>query len=152
MLVFQCYHFSKQFLSNLSKIKYLAFFITFCFVVSLIKMVTLTTGAPVGMWTWGRVHTKFWQPPSLYQPGGADYVHPQGRNCRGDRGGNCPPTFWQNRRCRRQRRRAAIAAILLLAPPLLESHLCPCHNISQVMHPSILTWGHHASNPAYREI
>jgi hypothetical protein len=20
-------------------------------------------GAPVGMWTWGRVHTKFWQPP-----------------------------------------------------------------------------------------
>ena len=20
------------------------------------------TGAPVGMWTWGRVHTKFWQP------------------------------------------------------------------------------------------
>ena len=36
------YHFSKQFLSNLSKIKYLAFFITFCFVVSLVKMVTLT--------------------------------------------------------------------------------------------------------------
>ena len=22
-----------------------------------------TTGAPVGMWTWGLVHTKFWQPP-----------------------------------------------------------------------------------------
>ena len=42
-VVFQCYHFSKQFLSNLSKIKYLAFFITFCFVVSLAKMVTLTT-------------------------------------------------------------------------------------------------------------
>ena len=21
------------------------------------------TGAPVGMWTWGHVHTKFWQPP-----------------------------------------------------------------------------------------
>ena len=41
-VVFQCYHFSKQFLSNLSKIKYLAFFITFCFVVSLAKMVTLT--------------------------------------------------------------------------------------------------------------
>ena len=40
--VFQCYQFSKQFLSNLSKIKYLAFFITFCFVVSLAKMVTLT--------------------------------------------------------------------------------------------------------------
>ena len=20
-------------------------------------------GAPVGMWTWGRVHTKFWHPP-----------------------------------------------------------------------------------------
>ena len=29
--VFQCYQFSKQFLSNLSKIKYLAFFITFCY-------------------------------------------------------------------------------------------------------------------------
>ena len=42
MLVFQCYHFSKQFLSNLSKIKYLAFFITLCFVVSLAKMVALT--------------------------------------------------------------------------------------------------------------
>ena len=41
-VVFHCYHFSKQFLSNLSKIKYLAFFITFCFVVSLAKMVTLT--------------------------------------------------------------------------------------------------------------
>ena len=40
-VVFQCYHFSKQFL-NLSK-KYLAFFITVCFVVSLAKMVTLTT-------------------------------------------------------------------------------------------------------------
>ena len=22
-----------------------------------------TSGAPVGMWTWGRVHTKFCQPP-----------------------------------------------------------------------------------------
>ena len=33
----------KTFLSDLSKIKYLAFFITFCFVVSLAKMVTLTT-------------------------------------------------------------------------------------------------------------
>ena len=43
MLVFQCYHFSKQNISNQSKIKYLAFFITFCFVVSLAKMVTLTT-------------------------------------------------------------------------------------------------------------
>ena len=32
-----------SFLSNLSKIKYLAVFITFCFVVSLAKMVTLTT-------------------------------------------------------------------------------------------------------------
>jgi hypothetical protein len=21
------------------------------------------SGAPVGMWTWGLVHTKFWQPP-----------------------------------------------------------------------------------------
>ena len=42
-LVLQCYHFSKQFLSNLSKIKYLAFFKKFCFVVSLAKMVTLTT-------------------------------------------------------------------------------------------------------------
>ena len=42
-VVFQSYHFSKQFLSNLSKIKYLAFFIRFCFVVSLAKMVTLTT-------------------------------------------------------------------------------------------------------------
>ena len=42
MLVFQCCHFSKQFLSNLSKIKYLAFFITLCFVVSLAKMVTPT--------------------------------------------------------------------------------------------------------------
>ena len=42
-VVFKCYHFSKQFLSNISKIKYLAFFITFCFVVSLAKMVTLTT-------------------------------------------------------------------------------------------------------------
>ena len=21
------------------------------------------SGVPVGMWTWGRVHTKFWQPP-----------------------------------------------------------------------------------------
>ena len=42
-VVFHCYHFSKQFFSNLSKIKYLAFFITFCFVVSLAKMVTLTT-------------------------------------------------------------------------------------------------------------
>ena len=41
-VVFQCYHFSKQFLSNLSKIKYLAFSITLCFVVSLAKMVTLT--------------------------------------------------------------------------------------------------------------
>ena len=41
-VVFQCYHFSKQFLSNLSKIKYLAFFITFCFIVSLANMVTLT--------------------------------------------------------------------------------------------------------------
>ena len=41
-VVFHCYHFSKQFLSNLSKIIYLAFFITFCFVVSLAKMVTLT--------------------------------------------------------------------------------------------------------------
>ena len=41
-VVFQCYHFSKQFLSNLSKMKYLAFFITFCFVVGLAKMVTLT--------------------------------------------------------------------------------------------------------------
>ena len=41
-VVFQCYHFSKQFLSNLSKIKYLALFINFCFVVSLAKMVTLT--------------------------------------------------------------------------------------------------------------
>jgi len=41
-VVFQCYHFSKQFLSNLSKVKYLAFFITFCFVVSLAKMATLT--------------------------------------------------------------------------------------------------------------
>ena len=40
-VVFQCYHFSKQLLSNLSKIKYLAFFITFCFVLSLEKMVTL---------------------------------------------------------------------------------------------------------------
>ena len=39
-LVFQCYHFSKQFLSNLSKIKYLAFFITSFVVVSLTKMVT----------------------------------------------------------------------------------------------------------------
>jgi hypothetical protein len=39
---FQCYHFSKQFLSNLSKIKYLAFFITFFFVESLAKVVTLT--------------------------------------------------------------------------------------------------------------
>ena len=45
MLVFQCYHFSKQFLSNLSKIKYLAFFITFCFVVSLAKMVALTNNS-----------------------------------------------------------------------------------------------------------
>ena len=42
-VAFQCYHFSKQFLSNLSKIKYLAFFITFCCVASLAKMVTLTT-------------------------------------------------------------------------------------------------------------
>ena len=41
-VVFQCYHFSKQFLSNLSRIRYLAFFITFCFVVSLANMVTLT--------------------------------------------------------------------------------------------------------------
>ena len=41
-VVFQCYHFPKQFLSNLSKVKYLAFFIKFCFVVSLAKMVTLT--------------------------------------------------------------------------------------------------------------
>merc|ERR1712183_1066478 len=47
---FQNFHFSKQFLSNVSKIKYLAFFIKylaffikFCFVVSLAKMVTLTT-------------------------------------------------------------------------------------------------------------
>ena len=38
-----CYHFSKQSFSNLSKIKYLAFFIPFCFVVSLAKMVTLST-------------------------------------------------------------------------------------------------------------
>ena len=22
-----------------------------------------SAGVPVGMWTWGRVHTKFWQPP-----------------------------------------------------------------------------------------
>ena len=39
----------------------------------------INTGAPVGMWTWGRVHTKFWQPPylTLSQPGGgADYAHP----------------------------------------------------------------------------
>ena len=42
-VVFQCYHFSKQFLSNRSKYKYLAFFITFCFLASLAKMVTLTT-------------------------------------------------------------------------------------------------------------
>ena len=42
-VVFQYYHFSKQFLPNLSEIKYLAFFITFCFVVSLAKMVTLAT-------------------------------------------------------------------------------------------------------------
>ena len=42
-VVFQCYRFSEQFLSNLSKIKYLAFFITFGFVVSLAKIVTLTT-------------------------------------------------------------------------------------------------------------
>ena len=41
-VVFQCYHFSKQYLSNLSKIKYFAFFAIFCFVVSLAKMVTLT--------------------------------------------------------------------------------------------------------------
>ena len=32
----------KEIYFNLSKIKYLAFFITFCFVVSLAKMVTLT--------------------------------------------------------------------------------------------------------------
>ena len=41
-VVFQCYHFSKQFSSNLSKIKYFAFFTTLSFVVSLAKMVTLT--------------------------------------------------------------------------------------------------------------
>ena len=41
-VVFQCYQFSKQFFSSLSRIKYLDFFITFCFVVSLEKMVTLT--------------------------------------------------------------------------------------------------------------
>ena len=27
------------------------------------KVCICTSGAPVGMWTWGRVHTKFWQPP-----------------------------------------------------------------------------------------
>ena len=32
------------------------------FQVSLIYFY-LISGAPVGMWTWGRVHTKFWQPP-----------------------------------------------------------------------------------------
>ena len=42
-VVFQSYHFSKQFLSNLSKIKYFAFFIIFCFFVGLAKMATLTT-------------------------------------------------------------------------------------------------------------
>ena len=61
-----------------------------------------------------------------YYPYCENVTNIQGRNCRGGRGGNCPPTFWQNRRRRRQRRRAAIAAILLLAPPLLESHLRPC--------------------------
>ena len=24
------------------------------------------SGSPVGMWTWGHVHTKFWQPPKPY--------------------------------------------------------------------------------------
>ena len=24
---------------------------------------TTEAGAPVGMWTWGHVHAKFWQPP-----------------------------------------------------------------------------------------
>ena len=24
---------------------------------------TYVAGAPVGMWMWGRVHIKFWQPP-----------------------------------------------------------------------------------------
>ena len=40
-VAFHFYHFSKQTLSNLWKNKYLAFFITFCFFVSLAKMVTL---------------------------------------------------------------------------------------------------------------
>ena len=29
------------------------------------------SGAPVDMWTWGRVHNKFWQPPkTVFRPGG----------------------------------------------------------------------------------
>ena len=43
MLLFSVTTFQNNFFLNLSKIKYLAFFITFCLVVSLAKMVTLTT-------------------------------------------------------------------------------------------------------------
>ena len=42
MLFFSIITFKNNFFINQSKIKYLAFFITFCFVVSLAKMVTLT--------------------------------------------------------------------------------------------------------------
>ena len=70
MLVFQCYHFSKQNLSNQSKIKYLAFFITFCLVVSLAKMVTLTNyivyqkSAQYRKYIWSR--TQFLDPRTLF--------------------------------------------------------------------------------------
>ena len=40
----------------------------------------ISAGAPVGMWTWRRVHTKFWQPAKPYLNQGvrgwADYICP----------------------------------------------------------------------------
>ena len=32
-------------------------------VKSMSQTIMQNTGVPVGMWMWGRVHVKFWQPP-----------------------------------------------------------------------------------------
>ena len=49
----------------------------------------------------------------------------QGRKWRVGRVGNCPPSFWQNRRRRRAAARWQRCATLLLAHPVLGSHLRP---------------------------
>ena len=50
----------------------------FNFLKSPLPKILPYAGAPVGMCTWGHVHTKFCQPPQPYlnQEGGADYAHP----------------------------------------------------------------------------